>query len=138
MSDADKTLLTKGLNFALPPGDVKYADYLVSFEYLYRDIKNLEIPPETRDLLKARIKDCAITSLDEYNKNIPPKNLTKEEFASLISLSKNVELVIQKSDKGNSVVLIDRNVYVDRIKELLSYTGKFNIVNCDKDKELIL
>ena len=46
-----------------------------------------------------------------------------------------MELVIQKSDKGNSVVLIDRNVYVDRIKELLSDIRKYNIVNCYKDKE---
>ena len=36
-------LLVKGLNFCLPPKQLNYADYLVHFEFFYRDIHNLEI-----------------------------------------------------------------------------------------------
>ena len=43
LSNIEKKLLAKGLNFCLPPKQVKYADYLVRFELFYRDIRNLEI-----------------------------------------------------------------------------------------------
>ena len=36
-------LLAKGLNFFLPPKQLKYNNYLVHFILLYRDIRNLEI-----------------------------------------------------------------------------------------------
>ena len=39
-------------------------------------------------------------------------NLAKEEFVSLKSLlSKNANLSIQKSDKGNSIVIINKDDY---------------------------
>ena len=47
-----------------------------------------------------------------------PNNLTPEEFEFLLKLSKNKNFVIQKSDKGNSVVLIDKIVYTNGIKKL--------------------
>ena len=86
--------------------------------------------------MKARIIDCTVSSLESYNNSSPIKNLTSEEFSALTSLSRTIGLVIQKSDKGNSVVLVDRNVYVERIENLLSDTCKFSKVDYDKDKEL--
>ena len=50
-------------------------------------------------ILKARYKDSALSSFNSYNKNIALLNLTKEEFVSLKSLSKNDSLIVQKSDK---------------------------------------
>ena len=35
LSDIEKKLLAKGLNFCLPPKQLKYADYLVHFELFY-------------------------------------------------------------------------------------------------------
>ena len=43
LSDIEKKLLAKDLNFCLPPKQLKYAEYLVHFELFYRDIRNLEI-----------------------------------------------------------------------------------------------
>ena len=40
LSDIEKKLLVKGLNFCLPPKQLKYVDYLVHFELFYRDIRN--------------------------------------------------------------------------------------------------
>ena len=47
-------------------------------------------------------------------------NLTKEEFALLKSLSKNDSLIIQKSDKGNSIAVIDKNDYLQKMWNILS------------------
>ena len=57
LSDIEKKLLAKGLNFCLPPKQLKYADYLVHFELFYRDICNLEIlSNEDLDFVKTKTK----------------------------------------------------------------------------------
>ena len=39
LTEAKKSVLCRGLQFALPPQTLEYAGYMVSFELLYRDIK---------------------------------------------------------------------------------------------------
>ena len=80
------------MNFAIPPKTLEYADYLLPFELLYRDIHNLDITNEKKEVLKTKIKDCAFSSFNSYNENGAPLNLTPEEFAALKSLSKNKKL----------------------------------------------
>ena len=41
------------------------------------------------------------------------------------TLSKNNDLIIQKSDKGNSIVLINKNDYLDKMYNILSDSKKF-------------
>ena len=38
LTEVEKSVLCKGLQFALPPRNLEYADYMVSFELLFRDI----------------------------------------------------------------------------------------------------
>ena len=54
-----------------------------------------------------------------------PSNLLDEEFKALQDLSKNTNLVIQNSDKGNSVVILDKDVYIKHVESLLSNKAKF-------------
>ena len=57
LSKREKSLLCKGLNFAIPSDKLEYSDYLLSFELLYRNIKDLDLPDEKTNFLKAKIKD---------------------------------------------------------------------------------
>ena len=83
LSGTEKKLLVKGLNFCLPPKQLKYADYLVHFELFYRDIRNLEIlSNEDLDLVKTKTKETALSSFRQYNKSAQ-QNLSKEELAAL-------------------------------------------------------
>ena len=125
LSDIEKKLLAKRLNFCLPPKQLKYANYLVHFELFYRDIRNLEIlSNEDLDFVKTNTKETALSSFRQYNKN-PQLNLSKEELAVLTHLSKNKGIVIQISDKGNSVVIVDKETYIKIMKNLLSDQRKF-------------
>ena len=86
LSDIEKKLLAKGLNFCLPPKQLKYADYLAHFELFYRDIRNLEIlSNEDLDFVKIKTKETALLSFRQYNKN-PQQNLSKEELTALTLL----------------------------------------------------
>ena len=61
-SNIERKLLAKGLNFCLPPKQLKYADYLVHFELFYRDIRNLEIlSNEDLDFVKTKTKETALS-----------------------------------------------------------------------------
>ena len=57
----------------------------------------------------------------------------KEELAALTNLCKNKDIVIQKSDKGNSVVIVDKDIYIKRMENLLSDHRKFEKVTLKND-----
>ena len=83
-------------------------DYPVQFELFFTDIHNLDIlSNKDLDFVKAKTKEVALSSYRSYSNNVP-QNLCKDELIALQNLSKNKDLIIQKSDKGNSVVLVQR------------------------------
>ena len=57
--------------------------------------------------------------------NVLEENLSKKELESLKILSKNPDIVIQTSDKGNSVVILDKKVYLEKMKEMLNKNDQF-------------
>ena len=124
LAESDKSLLCKGLNFGIPPTTLEYADYLLPFELLSRDIHNVDISNVKKEVLKTRIKHCAFFSFNSYNQNEIPLNLTPGKFEALKSLSKNKNLIIQKLDKGNSIAIIDKG------------DSKFTQVSVAEDKDL--
>ena len=63
-------------------------------------------------------------------------NLPKAEFDSLKFLIRNKELIIQKADKGNTVVLLNRKDYNSKAKLLLDDTSKFKKIEIDESKVL--
>ena len=54
-----------------------------------------------------------------------PCNLSHEKLEALLNLSNNTNLVMQKSDKGNSEVILDKDVFVKRIESPFSDKAKF-------------
>ena len=62
-----------------------------------------------------------------------PQNLSKEELTALQNLSKNEDLIIQKSDKGNYVVIVQRQDYLEKMNVILSDQNKFGKVSLKDD-----
>ena len=69
-----------------------------------------------------------MSSFRFYNANVP-QNLSDEELEARDRLSKNNNLVVQKVDKGNSVVLVDRDVYTKHMENILKDNTKFEKVH---------
>ena len=62
LTEAEKSLLVKGLSFSLPPEKLSYSDYLINFELFYRSTDNLNIlAGDNLDFIKTKIKDAALT-----------------------------------------------------------------------------
>ena len=62
-----------------------------------------------------------------------PQNLSNDDFITLQNLSKSKNLIIQKSDTVNSVVIVDRQDYIKKMDNILSDQNKFTIVNLKDD-----
>ena len=58
------------------------------------------------------------------------RNIPKEEFfLALQNLRKNKEIVNQKSDLGNSFVIVNKTDYLDKMEKLRNDTREFEEIN---------
>ena len=135
LNTTEKSLLSKGLNFVIPPKNINYADYMIPFKLLYRDVDSLEVSNLDREFIKVRLRDSAFSSYKDTSKSFE-KNLPKAEFDALKMLLKNKDIIIQKVDKGNTVVILNRKDYVCKMKNILNGSSKFYKVYMDHDKIL--
>ena len=134
LSDDEKSLLTKGLNFSIPPKRLNRMDYLTPFELLYKDVKDCDISRYKMDILKINLKKIAYNSFNNYN-YLKELNISQPEYEALKNLSSNKELVIHKSDKGNSVVIVDRVDYIKRMQDMVNDSSKFEKLSVKEGKD---
>ena len=131
----ENSILSNGLNFVIPPKNISYADFMVLFELVYRDVNSLEVSNLDKEFIKSRLRDSAFSSYKDTSKTFE-KNLPKAEFDALKILLKNKDIIIQKADKGNTVVILNRKDYVCKMKNILNDSSKFHKVYIDHDKIL--
>ena len=58
------------------------------------------------DFVKTKNEDTVLSYFRQHNKS-PQQDLSKEEL-----------IIFQKSDKGNSVVIVDMDTYIQRMENL--------------------
>ena len=93
LSDCEKSLLTKGLNFSIPCKKLDYADYLVQFELFFRDTRDLDVLcNEDLDFVKTKTKEAALSSYRSYNNNVP-QNLYIKKMDDILSDQKQFRKV---------------------------------------------
>ena len=73
-------------------------------------------------------QEVLLSSYRNYNDNLP-RHLSKEEFLVLQNLRKNKNIVIQKYDHGNSVVIFYKADCLDKMKNILNDRQKFEKIN---------
>ena len=134
----EKSVLFEGLQFALPPKRLEYADYMRPFGLPFRDITTNDLTTSQSSSIKSRLLDTEFTSYIFFNRKKPVSNLTEAELNASQNPTKNKNLVIQKADKGNSVVIISKNDYKNKIKDILSDSTKFKKLEIDENKQLNL
>ena len=49
-------------------------------------------------------------------------------------MKQNNDIIIQKADKGNTVVIIDKDAYKTKMKSLISDPSKFKKLDIQNDK----
>ena len=71
MSSSNKDLLSKGLDFGIPPKLKDYSNFIAEFKllYLYRSTLDLSMKTEEKDRFKTKLKDIALSSFKLFSDN---------------------------------------------------------------------
>ena len=92
----------------MPPKKIEYADFLTQFELLYRNTIMFEMKSKNLRCSKTQITRSLLYKILFFEIVVLTKlkkKLSEAEPISLKKLIKSIDLVIQKADKDNTVVI---------------------------------
>ena len=97
---------------------------MLPFELLYRDFHSFEKNDELV-FAKNELRHIAYSSYKTYNKKDHKfENVSKSEHKALLELLELKNIIIQKADKGNVIVIINKTSYITKINSILSDDSK--------------
>ena len=105
--------------------------YLFTFEKLYQTLQQYPIYDSENcqlESFKDKLRHFALSTFQRFKKHQPKPVLSDDEKKALKSLSKDKSLVITRPDKGNGVVILDKNDYITKVSAVLQDTSKFQKV----------
>ena len=135
LTGSQESILMKGLNYALPPKSLKHEDYLLNFELLFRSVNAGNYCNDGEmEHFRLDLANIAYSSLKFYNrKKKKLENITEEEHNALNQLLSLDDIIIQKADKGNVIVVLDRSTYIDKMENILSDVSKFTPITFEEE-----
>ena len=108
LTEGQQSVLTKGPNFSLTPKYIPNIDYITAVESMCGKLKEQEAM-ELRADINVLLRKA----------KVPKPNITRQESIALSQLRRNKDRVILTVDKGVVMVLMDREDYINRAKDLL-------------------
>ena len=94
----------------------------------------MDVPSGDLDIIKVALKEYAYSSFKKYN-FLKELNLSRHEYNTLKKLSLLKNIIIQKSDKGNSLVPMNRDDYINQMETLISDQAKFQKLLVPENKD---
>ena len=126
LTTLQKDILSRGLNFCLPPR-IEKEKVLAEFELFYDQLTGIK-PPS----LSKSSEDFCRTSLAQIATRISTSKPDEREFLlgrkhikALRELKRNTEIVITKPDKGRAVVILSKADYCAKMATILDDRTKF-------------
>ena len=121
LSDVQKSLLSRGANFAVTPERLPIEDYICATEDA---AMRLSTKGE-----KAALRAEVVEMLSKEKQPIP--NISKKERAAIKKLKRDKRIIVTPADKGRCIVIMDRKEYIDKMEEKLRDTTTY--VQIEKD-----
>ena len=123
LTEAEKNVLCRGLNFGIPPRVVK-EEVQAEFELCWQQLggaagRSRDSVDECAATLSGLALKFANTSVDKAN--FP---LDKDHLKAMKDLRKREDIIITRPDKGNGVVVMDVEDYKAKMLQILSQEGK--------------
>ena len=122
----------KGLKFGMPPLKANDIEVQTVFEMCYKNFKDLPIKKRlySKECFKKKFSEYAYTYCQKFHSR-KERNLTDEEVKGLPELKQDQNIVIVKVDKGNCVVILQKDYYIHELENLLSDTSRFCLLPKD-------
>ncbi|CAF4654356.1 unnamed protein product, partial [Rotaria sp. Silwood2] len=129
LSKTEERLLCRGWDFCIENKITNFLDFETDIEF-----NAMKIQPHCHEsvfrLLCRQIHNAS-QQLMRTSKYKKISNLSDEELAALKSLKSNNNIVICKADKGNCIVILDKDSYIKKAEEILK-GEQFQAVNHNK------
>ncbi|GAA54271.1 hypothetical protein CLF_113233, partial [Clonorchis sinensis] len=109
LSEEERCLLEKGLNFAVSKRVIRAEEIIPSVESVFQ-----KLPPMEAEKLRVQL----VTVLKSQQPGAP--NITPAERRALNGLKKVDNIVITKADKGKATVVMDKSDYLQKVKRHLA------------------
>ncbi len=113
-TNSENSVLAKGLNFSVSPAKIPVEEFIVATEQAAKLLNEVEAE-DLRQSIVGELKKA----------KPPPSNISVKERKALKSLAKNKDILILPADKGKATVVIDAQVYKDKVSEMLSDTKTY-------------
>ncbi|CAF1253614.1 unnamed protein product [Didymodactylos carnosus] len=128
LTPAEESLLSKGWKYAVTVKKLNVLNMKCNLEYMYNSLQHYGLlkGPGTATKIKGLLNDFGLNTEKILKHAI--SNLSKEETEA-ITLSKDSNLVISKVDKGNAIVVLNKDDYLSKAQELLNDQSAFKKLN---------
>ena len=101
---------------------------------LVRNKSNFDPKPAKTKTLKYVCNTLSSLPIDDTN-NTNKNNLTTKERRALNKLMNNTDIVIKEADKGGAVVIMNKEFYNSKIKDMLENDQYYIKINNNEDKK---
>ena len=129
LNEAEEAGLRNGLKFIPTAPKIDEVELFSRLEALVGTLYYIrKNPPELSDLAASLSRD-AKNSIERFYNDKPAHNLPKNVNVALKALAKNKQLVISKPDKGNGVVLLNKEDYITKMGVVLGDNTKFKALS---------
>ena len=120
LSALERSGLEKGLKFAVAPSKIPNAEIVAAVE---EGISRLNV--DQKHLIRAEVSSILRRAKP------PPKNISNDVFKALLALKKDPDRLVLSADKGNCVVVMDKQQYDEKASSLLSDRNTYSILKSD-------
>ena len=124
LSQHEKSVLEKGLNFAVTTRSLPVQDVVTNTEIACR-----ALPPSKAQSLRGEVVKCLKKA------KAPRSNISKEERIALQELKRDRNIITLPADKGRAIVLLNREEYDKKMLELLKDTKTYSKLDKDPTNE---
>ena len=130
-------LLEKGLSFIPMPKRRNKDDILNDLSAYTSQLteRTNNVPQASKDALSRYITHTR-TALKHLRYKHPRDNLTPQERHALLDLAKNKDIIIKKTDKGNTIVIDDKTEYIEDCMKHLDDPNTYNKLPNDPTKRI--
>ena len=108
-------LLKYGLSHSIPPKQLRKSEVFTTFNLIHRFLRSELSSNQYENTLKTDISYLT----NNYYSNYYPSLNTLKKHKILDKLRRNKDIVTIRPDKGNGVVVMDRNIYNQQMYALL-------------------
>lgn len=98
LTETEKRILTRGLNFAITRKNIPHEEYILATELACQKIQDQGQKSELRNTILKTAK-------------LPTSNITKEERKAITTLKKDKTITIIPANKGRTTVVMDTDKY---------------------------